>query len=75
MINKVCLVMQIGPMIRAVSGSSSLPGIETSLLMEISFITINVFEERENLCSVFRQLRESKELFLVCGWSVVFHLK
>lgn len=61
MINKVCLVMQIRPVIRAVSESSSFPGIKPSLQMEISFISMNVFYQRENLCAVFRQLRGSKE--------------
>lgn len=60
MINKVCFVIQIGQVISVVSESSSLPGIATSLQMEIFFISLNFFYQRENLCSVFRRLSGGK---------------
>lgn len=45
--NKGCLAMQVkvSRVTRVVSGSSSLPGAEISLQMEISFININFLYE------------------------------
>lgn len=47
MVSNGCLVMQIrvSQMVEAASRSSSLPGIETSLQTEISFINVNFLYE------------------------------
>ena len=67
MVNEGCLVMQVrvSQLIQVVSRSSSLPGIEASLQMEIFFLTINILYKRGNLCFIFRQLWGGKQLFLL----------
>lgn len=56
--------IRVAQMIRVVSQSSSLPGTETSLQMEISFINVNFICKRGHLYFIFRHLHGGKELFL-----------
>lgn len=56
--------IRVSQVIRVVSQSSSLPGTEMSLQMEISFINGNFIYKRGNLYFIFRQLHGGKELSL-----------
>ena len=55
-VSKGCLVIQgrFSQEISVVSRSSTLPGIETDLQMEIYFTNVNFLYKRENLCFIFQ---------------------